>query len=137
MQKAFLTFGLFVIGLAVGGCATATRGTTQSISVSSTPSGADVTADGTYMGKTPVTMELKRNSDHNIVVGGSIYEPVTVVVKKQFNSAIAGNILIGRIIGVGVDAISGASYDLVPSSIHVPLERKKFAYKKEDDEYQY
>lgn len=110
-----------------------TRGTTQSISVSSTPTGANVTADGMFMGRTPVTMELKRNSDHNIVIGGEIYEPVTVIVRKQFNSAITGNILLGGLIGVGVDAASGATYDLVPSSIHVPLERKKYAYMERGD----
>jgi hypothetical protein len=37
----------------------------------------------------------------------------------------AGNVLVGGVIGVGVDAVSGAMYDLTPDRISVKLDRIK------------
>jgi len=37
-------------------------------------------------------------------------------------AGVAGNILVGGIIGLGVDAATGASQDLVPNPVEVKLE---------------
>ncbi|WP_243394530.1 hypothetical protein [Yoonia maritima] len=37
-------------------------------------------------------------------------------------AALAGNVLVGGVIGLGVDAATGASQELTPNPVQVPLE---------------
>ena len=41
---------------------------------------------------------------------------------KSGGAAVAGNVLVGGVVGLGVDAISGAAKELVPNPIKVNLE---------------
>ncbi|MAH47387.1 translation initiation factor 2 [Candidatus Pacearchaeota archaeon] len=116
--------GLVVVCLMSVGCATVIRGVTQDIRIDSTPAGAQVMVDGVFCGVTPVVVEMARGCDHTVQIGGSYYLAKTVFVQRNFSGAIAGNALLGGWLGAGVDALSGASYDLTPSSICVPLQRK-------------
>lgn len=100
--------------LSGGGCATVVSGTTQSISVNSEPSDADCTLrrDGQSIGtvKTPGVVTVKRDAkpievicikaDH--VDGKHVMEP-------RLESATMGNLAIGGLVGVMVDAASGAN----------------------------
>ena len=53
------------------------------------------------------------------------YAPATVSVTNKIATgggvAMAGNVLVGGIIGAGVDAGSGAMLDLTPNPAHVEL----------------
>ena len=110
------------------GCATVTRGTTQEISVDSTPQGAMVETSGaTYT--TPAAIKLKRNIGHKLNFTKVGYEPASAVVTPAINgggaAGMAGNILLGGIIGAAVDAGSGAMYDLEPGRVPVALEKSQ------------
>lgn len=105
------------------GCATIASGTTQKVSVSSNPSGAMAKADGTHAALTPTVFTLERKSDHTIEISKDGYRTSTVILRKAFNGMTTGNILIGGIIGGGVDAMSGAMYKLVPERVDVTLEK--------------
>ncbi|RZL67101.1 MAG: PEGA domain-containing protein, partial [Rhodococcus sp. (in: high G+C Gram-positive bacteria)] len=60
---------VLVCALLVGpGCATIVKGTNQRIPVASEPASADVLVDGTFAGKTPTAVLLKRKNDHLITV---------------------------------------------------------------------
>src|SRR2546428_4814985 len=48
----------------VSGCATIMHGTTQSIGISSTPTGASVSVDNIAHGQTPVVAPLSRKDNH-------------------------------------------------------------------------
>ena len=103
------------------GCATIVKGTTQGITVSSEPSGADIHVDGTLVGQTPVSVEMERKRDHLVRIERDGYEPRTVPVIKTVGGAVWGNVLAGGLIGWGVDASTGAQYNLTPPTISVRL----------------
>jgi hypothetical protein len=115
---------LMVAGLMLGGCATTLRGTTDVLVVESDPPGAAVTVNGTT-GSTPGTFKLRRKGDYVVTISKDGYEPVTVNVMHKVVAAgsagMAGNILLGGLIGAAVDAGSGAMFDLVPNPIRVNL----------------
>ncbi len=103
-------------------CATIVKGTTQTIPVSSNPSGADVVVDGSVLGQTPVDLELKRKTNHLLTIQMDGYQPQTIPITKNVGGAVFGNILAGGLIGWGVDATSGAQYNLSPKTIFMTLE---------------
>jgi len=89
--------------------------------VSSNPSGADVTLDGNKIGQTPVSVEVKRKSDHLMTISKPGYESENVAITRNLGGAVFGNIIAGGLVGWGVDAVSGAQYNLTPATINVTL----------------
>jgi len=114
---------LILLSCLLGGCATLTNGTTQSIPVSSSPSGASVFADGQHVGTTPCTVELSRSASHVITLERDGYEGTAVHLTREISAMTAGNLIFGGLIGLGVDAVSGANFRLVPEQVNVSLQR--------------
>ena len=115
--------------LLVQACATITRGTNDVLEVQSTPGGAQVTTTNGYScAQTPCAMKMSRRSEFDVDVTKAGYKPVRVhvtnKVKGQGGAAMAGNVILGGIIGAGVDAGTGAMLDLVPNPVVVVLEKK-------------
>jgi hypothetical protein len=120
------TIALLAASIAIlPGCATITRGTTQEIAVDSTPQGARVETTGGAAYTTPAAIKLKRNIAHTLAFTKPGYAPTKAVVTPSISgggaAGMAGNLLLGGIIGAGVDAGSGAMYDLSPSHVHVVM----------------
>lgn len=112
-----------VLSLGVlSGCATITKGSTQKIPIASDPSDADITADGQALGQTPIDITLARKRDHLVTVAKKGYHPKSIAITKSTGGAVWGNILVGGLIGWGIDASTGAQYNLNPESISVRLE---------------
>jgi phosphoketolase len=114
------------LGAALSGCASIVEGTTQSIAVT-TPShdGAKcvlVNSEGTYYVTTPGNTRVHKTK-HNLDVVCKMdgFKDGHVVVESHFNGATVGNIIAGGLIGVGVDAATGANFNY-PDSIEVSLE---------------
>ena len=106
-----------------GGCASIMSGTTQSLFVNSTPSGAMASVDG-LRSKTPARFELKRNqSIHEIWIEKVGYEPVQTSVGRKVNPWLAGNLIwgYGLPIGLVVDFVSGGAWGLDNEKIDVSL----------------
>jgi hypothetical protein len=120
--RAFMLPGLFLLLAASAGCATIVKGTTQSIPVASDPSSADILVDGNLVGQTPTAIQLKRKHDHLVTIQKVGFRPKSVAVVKNVGGAVWGNIIAGGLIGWGVDATTGAQYNLVPKTISVQLE---------------
>lgn len=113
--------------LAVAGCATMTRGTDDVLTVQSAPAGAKVKlSNGQSCDATPCTFKLPRKSELNVLVSKQGCKPqqirVTNKVADTGGAAMAGNILVGGIIGAGVDASNGATLDLTPNPVVANLE---------------
>ena len=92
------------------GCASATRGTTESISIASTPPGAtaDVSGlDNPTACVTPCVVQVKRNADITVSINKPGYEPQVIPLTKEVAGAgaagFAGNVLVGGVVGMGVD----------------------------------
>ncbi|UFZ06264.1 PEGA domain-containing protein [Bradyrhizobium ontarionense] len=114
---------------ALGGCASVTRGTTETISVASTPSGAEATIAGLEAPMTcttPCSFVAKRNADLAVTVDKPGYESQTITLTKDIPAAgaagFAGNVLAGGLIGMGVDAATGAATDHKPNPVIVTLQ---------------
>ncbi len=76
-------------------------------------------------GKTPATFTLPRKDNVVVKVEKAGYEPVEVTVTPQISGAggagMAGNVMLGGLIGAAVDAGSGAMNDLLPYPVDVRL----------------
>ncbi|MGB2770647.1 MAG: PEGA domain-containing protein [Candidatus Zixiibacteriota bacterium] len=130
-RKLFWLCSLLLLGgigtvLVIVSCASIVHGTRQKISVNSVPSGAKVVVKDVQMATTPAVIELKRK-ESNIVLRFEKegYEPVEMALKRSVDGWIAGNILLGGLIGLAVDFIDGAAYKLSPSEVDAVLAEAK------------
>ena len=114
---------LVFVALFSSGCATIVSGTNQKVSVTSQPPGAKVTADGKMTATAPTDFTLDRKSDHTLEFSKEGYKTATVMLKRTINGMLAGNILLGGLIGTGIDAVSGANNKLIPERVDIALEQ--------------
>ena len=119
-------FTLVGVALSLPACATMTRGTTQEFTVESTPPGAQATtSNGFECVSTPCTFRMSRKDAFNITVSKEGYVSQTHEITSSMSgaggAALAGNVLVGGIIGGAVDASSGALNDLKPNPLMVVL----------------
>ena len=110
----------------LAGCATITRGTNDVLVVQSSPSGAQVElSDGQTCNNTPCTFKLPRKSELNVLIKKDGCEAQQIRVTNKVSggggAAMAGNVLVGGIIGAGVDASTGAMLELIPNPVDVTL----------------
>jgi len=120
IKKIFTLISLPILTLNYG-CATIINGTTQKIPFNSNPSGATVkTSDGMEC-TTPCSLELKRKIDHMVTIEKTGYEPFQLNLHSVISGTVAGNILLGGLIGWGVDAGTGGEDKLVPDKVDVTL----------------
>ena len=112
------------------GCASVTRGTTENISISSTPAGATAEITGLDIPTacvTPCVVQAKRNADITVTVNKEGYEPQIIPLTKEVPgtgaAGFAGNVLLGGLVGMGVDAATGAAMDHKPNPVIVTLQR--------------
>lgn len=113
--------------LSASACATVTRGTAQDFTVETTPPGAEVrTSNGFECPSTPCTFRMQRKTGFTVNVELDGYLPARAVVTSDLSSGgatgMAGNVLIGGLIGIGVDAMSGATQDLRPNPLRIELQ---------------
>jgi hypothetical protein len=78
--------GIVTLGVMLSGCASVTRGTTENISIASTPSGAEAIVSGLEVPTTcttPCAVVAKRNADISITFQKDGYEPQIVQLTKE------------------------------------------------------
>jgi hypothetical protein len=102
-------------------CATIISGSKQNVSFASEPSSASVFIDEVEVGKTPFELKLERNNEHDVTIKLDGYQTYQTRLTKKFNAWYIGNILIGGIIGLIVDPITGAIYNLSPKEINAQM----------------
>ncbi len=113
-------------------CATVTQGTTATIAVTTEPPGATCTIsrEGSpiaVVNPTPGSVTISRSTrDLSVRCERAGHLPGIVTTPAGFQAMTVGNLLIGGIIGVAVDAASGAM-GTYPGSIMVTLPPAQFA----------
>lgn len=120
MKKTLLFLFVALCGTTIG-CATITTGRTQKVSFDSDPQEATVKLSSGYTGVTPCSFDLLRKKEHVAKISKDGYKTAVVHIKKTLSGATAGNAIVGGIIGIGVDAMSGACFKLVPEDVYVQL----------------
>lgn len=109
-------------------CATITRGSHEAFVVESEPSGAHVsTSLGLTCDATPCTFpRISREAEFSVTIDKPGYRTWTGNVSHSTAgggaAGMAGNVLVGGIIGAAIDANSGATQELVPNPLRVTLE---------------
>lgn len=108
-------------------CATVTRGTSEAFTVETDPIGAAVkTTAGFACDATPCTFKMSRKAEFDVTVSKPGYKTVNTHVTHQTSgaggAALAGNVIVGGLIGIGVDAVSGATQELKPNPLVLKLE---------------
>lgn len=122
-----ILFGLavtLVVAFLDTGCATVIKGRNQTIPIASAPAGAKVKVDGIPWGTTPTSVQLDRKHSHMITLELADYEVENVSIINSMGWAVAGNAIAGGLIGWGVDASTGAQYNLHPDTVNVTLRPK-------------
>lgn len=111
--------------LSLGACATVTRGTTEQITFDSTPAAQMRTSTGLTCPTTPCTLEVSRKSEFIATFSKPGYQSQDVMVQTRVAGAgaagFAGNVLIGGVVGMGVDAATGSTLEHYPNPVTVSL----------------
>ena len=143
-----MVVALFLLLCSIG-CATLICGGKQRITVNSEPSGANVTITfqqtttlvdsvtsaeypevgkvdkNVITGKTPMIIEVRRKRRHlTVVVRREGYDPYRFIIVRTFNTWVFGNIILGGVLGLAVDLMTGAVYELSPGEVNAILEKR-------------
>lgn len=110
-----------VLTFLMSSCATIVSGSKQNVKFSSNPSTAVIFIDEVEVGKTPFEIKLERKSEHTVMFKLEGYQNYQTKLTKKFNAWYIGNILIGGIIGLIIDPITGAMYNLSPDEINAQM----------------
>ncbi len=102
------------------GCATVVSGANQVVSVSTSPPGATCSIDrgGALVGSVPSTPGVlpigKSGRDLTVTCTKPGYQTARTVSASSFNGWTFGNLVVGGLIGVAIDASTGANFDYPP-----------------------
>jgi hypothetical protein len=94
----------------------------QTLNVSSDPSGAEVTVNGELLGPTPVQHKIRRKSDVVVQIHKAGYRPVTRHTTRQLSDYGVADIIGGVFLLVPfVGLLSDGAWKQEPHTIHVRL----------------
>lgn len=105
-------------------CSTIIKGASQTITVSSEPSNAEVLIDGNSMGKTPLSVNLKKNQYTTITVKKPGFNSQIKQMQKSYDPITLLNVFWDL---STTDFISGAAYEYQPNMYHFTLEQEEAA----------
>jgi len=118
-------FVLLALSLGLPGCASIIKGTSQSIAITSPPAdGAECTltsGQGSWSLITPGVVTVERSKEDiqaRCVKPG--YDDGVAMIPSNFEGWTVGNLVFGGIVGVGVDAATGA-LNQYPKSFQIPM----------------
>lgn len=108
-------------------CASIVHGSKQAVDFTSQPSGARITIDGKEYGVTPQSISLERvgrlkgeapgKKEYSVKIELDGYLPYEMKLKREVDGWFFGNLLLGGVIGMVIDAADGAMYKLNPNQV--------------------
>jgi hypothetical protein len=114
-------------GLVLAGCASITRGWNEQIQFNSDPPEASVRTSLGHSCLTPCSLHFGRKDEFTAVFAKPGYVTETISVRTQIAGAgaagFAGNVIVGGVVGMGVDAASGATLEHCPNPVAVTMRR--------------
>lgn len=116
---------LAVLGITLlsSGCASIVDGNTQSVSFASNPDSATVFLNGAPVGKTPVTIPLKRRAGaQTLKFTKEGYKDLEMPLTSTLNPWFLGNIVTGGLLGSTTDGLSGAAFAYAPNQYMATLQ---------------
>ena len=105
--------------------ATVTRGTTDWLVIETEPPGATVRLSNGVTCVSPCRLKLRRKEDYALDIRLDGFEPARAKViaddSTGGSAGRAGNVLIGGLIGLGIDAATGADKTLTPNPVRIRM----------------
>jgi hypothetical protein len=128
MNKVSLVLLAVFVPLLPGCAAILGGGSSQAVSIASTPPAASYTirsSSGIEMaaGSVPASVRLPRKNEYQVDISLAGYQTRTVAITRGTNGWIWGNLVIGWILGFIIDFATGAAYKLEPAFVNVTMER--------------
>ncbi len=125
--KSYLVAGAVASSLLLAGCGTVVRGTTEDIKIYVEPSNAKITSTTAHSCVGPCVINVPRKKEFTLTASAPGYQTQVIDVETRVSgkgaAGMAGNVLIGGVIGIGVDAATGATLDHYPNPVNFILER--------------
>ena len=115
MKKLTAIAASTTLVLALSGCASIVHGTNQKETFVSMPTAANIELDGVNYGKTPQTIKLTRHDAHVVTISLPGYQTTSFKLTREVSGWYFANIPLG-LIGLVVDGLDGAIYNLKPQS---------------------
>ena len=109
------------------------HGPNQEVGLASSPTGATVKIGNQQVGTTPLAYKMERKGSHIISFELEGYQPYQTTITSKLSGWVWGNIVLGGLIGLGIDAITGSLYKLSPEQIHAQMSKEEMAYYKNND----
>ncbi|MCF1466817.1 translation initiation factor 2 [Agrobacterium vitis] len=111
----------------VSSCGSVSRGTTEDVTIHALPDDASIrTSLGPGCPRSPCTFPVKRKDSFTAFAEREGYKPGSIQIKTEISgggaAGFAGNVLLGGLIGMGVDAYNKSSYDHTPNPAYIILE---------------
>jgi len=122
-MKKKIVIAALSLSLLLSSCATIISGSKQKVSFHSNPAQAAIFIDEVEVGKTPFEIKLERNKEHHVMIKLDGYQTYETNLTKKFNAWYLGNIVFGGIIGIIIDPITGAIYNLTPSDVKAEMNK--------------
>ena len=129
VSRLLSLIAILATSLVLGGCASITGGTQQSVSVETRQEAAPVSgaacelvnAKGKWFLTSPGSVQIQRsNDDLQVTCNKTGLEPGRASVTSIVKPGMVGNFFFGGLIGVAIDHASGAAYDY-PNMIQVMM----------------
>jgi hypothetical protein len=116
---------LLVLALLAGSCASVTRGMTNQVQINSNPPEATARTSMGHTCITPCTLQFNRKDEFTVIFTKQGYHSVEIPVRTQLAgqgaAGFAGNLLMGGVVGMVVDASSGATLEHFPNPVTATL----------------
>ena len=107
------------------GCGTITRGHKEDVAIQTSPAGAQVTTDIGMSCIGPCVLKVPRKKSFTVTAHMDGYLDASMPVGSRVSGGgglgLAGNALVGGVIGGAVDVASGSMYDHFPNPVALVL----------------
>ena len=131
MNRNVMLCGIAAASLLLPACATVTRGTKETFNIVTTPTAAAVELSTGDKCVSPCKLKLKRKDGFTVTAKKAGYKDAKAEVRSEIKgggvAGVAGNVLLGGIIGAAVDGSNGSMRDLTPNPLSLTLEAEAVA----------
>jgi hypothetical protein len=105
----------------ISGCASVVRGVNEDVAIEVTPANAEIRTSAGHACTGPCVINVPRKKEFTVTASAPGYQTETIDIDTRISgkgaAGMAGNVIIGGVIGVGVDAVSGATLDHYPKPV--------------------
>lgn len=112
--------------IAITGCASVTRGVNEDVVIIYEPADAAISTSLNHTcSSSPCTIQVARKKAFQVTGSKTGYHSQTVQVNTKVSgggaAGFAGNVIVGGVIGMGVDAATGATLNHTPNPVVIKL----------------